>query len=197
MNSRERVLKTLQHQEPDRVPIDLGGMRSTGITAIAYNRLLRYLGIEGDLLYKMGIACLLHDIGKMFIPDEILNKPGRLTPEEWQIMEHHTTYGARFLLSVPNLPPLAPLVAYEHHMNLEGTGYPRPRRPYQINLISFIVTIADFYDALSTDRPYKRAISPRKVVEIMQKMDGQKIFETLQEQQGQGDSEVRKIMLQK
>ncbi len=134
--------------------------------------LARYIGVPGPMLPKVGIACLLHDIGKMFLPETLLNKPGALTPEEWAVMEHHTTLGARFLISVPGLPRLAPLVAYEHHMTPDGGGYPRPRRRYRVNVVSRIAALADFYDALSTHRPYKRAIPPHKVVEIMQKEDG-------------------------
>lgn len=134
--------------------------------------LAKYLGVSDNQLRQVGIAGLLHDIGKMFVPLEILNKPGRLEPEEWKIMQHHTTFGARFLLSVPGLPRIAPLVAYEHHMNLKGTGYPRAPKTYRVNLISLITSIADFYDALSTSRPYRRAIPPAKVVEIMVKTDG-------------------------
>ncbi|HUT23657.1 MAG TPA: HD domain-containing phosphohydrolase, partial [Sumerlaeia bacterium] len=135
----------------------------------------RYIGVEESVMPSVGVACLLHDIGKMFVPDAILNKPSRLTPEEWAIMEHHTTMGARFLLSIPGLSPLAPVVAYEHHMNFDRSGYPRPRRSHRINLISLVASLADFYDALSTARPYKRAVPPAEVVALLEKMDDSKM----------------------
>ncbi len=144
--------------------------------------LARYLGVPDDKLPMVGIACLFHDIGKMFIPDAILNKPGKLTPEEWGVMQSHTVLGARFLLSVPNIPTLAPLVAFEHHMNPEGTGYPCPKRDYKTNLISYAASVADFYDALSTARSYKKAISPEKVVDIMLKLEEGKMEPRLKRQ---------------
>lgn len=150
-------------------------------TCVLSMSIANYIGLDEAIMPVLGIACLLHDIGKMFVPNEILNKPGRLTREEWDVMEHHTTYGARFLLGVPNLPALAPLVAYEHHMNLKGTGYPRPRRPYTVNMISLMVTIADFYDALSTARSYKKAIPPAKVVEILGEQEEGKMEPLLRE----------------
>lgn len=131
----------------------------------------RHIGMEQSIVADLGISCLLHDIGKMFIPDAILNKPSRLTSEEWAIMEDHTTLGARFLLSVPDMVELAPIVAYEHHMNFDGSGYPRPRKRHSMNLASHIASLADFYDALSTARPYKRALPPGRVVEMLGKME--------------------------
>jgi len=135
----------------------------------------RYLGLDEEILPQLGIACLLHDVGKMFVPDEILNKPGPLTRDEWEVMENHTFYGARFLMSVPNMPWLAPLIAYEHHMKVDGSGYPRLDEPYEINLVSQMVALADFYDALTTTRPYKRAVPPSQVYDMMVRMEDEKI----------------------
>lgn len=150
-------------------------------TCILASSLASYINLSEEIMPVLGISALLHDIGKMFVPDSILNKPGKLTPEEWVIMEHHTTYGARFLMTVPNLPALAPLVAYEHHMTLGGSGYPRPKRPYNINMASLMLSIADFYDALSTARSYKKAVPPAKVVQILEDMEDQRMEPQLRE----------------
>ncbi len=135
----------------------------------------RYLRLDEELLPKIGVACLLHDIGKMFIPEKILNKPGKLSPEEWTIMENHTTLGARFLLGIPDVPPIAPLVAFEHHMQFDKSGYPRVQDGYDVNIVSMITTLSDFYDALTTTRPYKRAVPPQEAVDMLSKFQGSRM----------------------
>jgi len=82
------------------------------------------LGIRGQLVNDIGMAAMLHDIGKMFVPDEILTKPGKLTDEEFAIMKRHPVKGARYLLETPGVPRLAAIVAYEHHMRDDLSGYP-------------------------------------------------------------------------
>lgn len=133
--------------------------------------LARYLGLEESVVADIGMACLLLDIGKMFVPDAILNKPGRLTAEEWAVMESHPTLGARFLLSLPNMVELAPIVAYEHHMNLDGSGYPCLPMRHEMSLASQIASLVDFYDAVSTARPYKRAALPSDVVALLKRVE--------------------------
>ena len=87
----------------------------------------RGLGIDGALLREFGMAALMHDIGKVQTPNEILNKPGALTAEEFTILKRHTVDGAEILRKTPEMPTLAPIVAFEHHLRADGTGYPRPR----------------------------------------------------------------------
>jgi HD-GYP domain-containing protein (c-di-GMP phosphodiesterase class II) len=82
------------------------------------------LGVEGPLLREFGMAALMHDIGKVKTPAEILNKPDKLTNEEFAIMKRHTIDGAEILRTTTDIPPLAPVVAFEHHLRLDGTGYP-------------------------------------------------------------------------
>ena len=84
----------------------------------------RALGIEGRLLREFGLSALMHDIGKVRTPKEILNKPDKLTDEEFVIMRRHTVDGAEILRRTPEMPILAPVVAFEHHLRLDGTGYP-------------------------------------------------------------------------
>ena len=87
----------------------------------------RGLGIEGALLREFGLAALMHDIGKVKTPNEILNKPEKLTDEEFDILKRHTVDGAEILRQTPEMPALAPIVAFEHHLRADGTGYPAPR----------------------------------------------------------------------
>ncbi len=84
----------------------------------------RALGIDGPLLREFGLAALMHDIGKVRTPLEILNKPDKLTDDEFTIMKRHTVDGAEILRGTPDIPTLAPVVAFEHHLRLDGSGYP-------------------------------------------------------------------------
>lgn len=83
------------------------------------------LKIKDDILHDMGMAAMLHDIGKIAIPEEILNKPGELNEKEWELVRKHPQRGAEYLLNKPGIPPLATIVAYEHHMLHDYSGYPK------------------------------------------------------------------------
>lgn len=121
------------------------------------------LGITGQLLNDIGMAAMLHDIGKMFVPDEILTKPGKLTDDEFAIMKRHPVKGARYLLETPGVPRLAAIVAYEHHMREDQSGYPTAPKGWRLNLASQMTSIADVFDAMRTRRPYQ---PPKEVDEI-------------------------------
>lgn len=112
------------------------------------------LGIRGDQLYQVGVASMLHDVGKLFIPDEIINKPGKLTDKERRIIETHTIQGARYLLRIEHIPKLAVLGAIEHHIKYDGTGYPSFNRRWKPNVVSQMIAIADVFDALRSRRVY-------------------------------------------
>ena len=84
----------------------------------------RALSIDGPLLREIGLAALMHDIGKVRTPLEVLNKPDKLTDAEFAIMKRHTVEGAEMLRKTPDMPALAPVIAFEHHLRLDGTGYP-------------------------------------------------------------------------
>lgn len=125
----------------------------------------KLLGISGPLLNDIGIAAMLHDAGKMFIPADILNKPGKLDDKEWELMRNHPRLGAQYLLNCPGIPRLAVVTAYEHHIGYDGTGYPASFR--KLNPCSYMTSISDIYDALRTRRTYKEPLSFDQITSIM------------------------------
>ena len=94
----------------------------------------RAVGIDGALLREFGLAALMHDIGKVRTPLEILNKPGKLNDDEFEIMRRHVVDGAEILRATPDIPTLAPVMAFEHHMRLDGSGYPFGVKRQTLNL---------------------------------------------------------------
>jgi HD-GYP domain-containing protein (c-di-GMP phosphodiesterase class II) len=131
------------------------------------------LGIKGETLHDIGMAGLLHDVGKMFVSLDVLDKQGKLTPDEWQQMRRHPLHGAVYLSKVPDIPPLVPIVAFEHHMRFDGKGYPDTRRMGRNqHIVSQMVAIADFYDALRTDRPYRKALDVPTIAGLMKEGKG-------------------------
>ena len=137
------------------------------------------LGFEGQLLHDLGIAALLHDVGKQFVPDEILNKPGKLQEDEWESMRQHAIRGAEYLLNNPGIPRLAILCAFEHHMKYDMSGYPKVPRGWQTNLCSQITMISDIFDALRTKRVYRNAMDFEEIAGKMLWMAGTELNPTL------------------
>ena len=116
----------------------------------------RAVGIQGEGLVHLRRGALLHDIGKMVVPDAILHKPGPLTAEEWVVMRRHPENGRDFLRKVAYLEPALD-VPYCHHERWDGTGYPRGLKGEEIPLAARVFAVADSFDALTSDRPYRRA----------------------------------------
>jgi putative nucleotidyltransferase with HDIG domain len=131
----------------------------------------RSLGIDGPLLREFGLAALMHDIGKVRTPLEILNKPDALTPEEFAILQRHPVEGAGMLRATPDIPALAPIVAFEHHLRLDGTGYPRVERS-TLNLGTALCSIADVYDAMRSRRSYQQAFPSDRILAVLKRNDG-------------------------
>jgi putative nucleotidyltransferase with HDIG domain len=131
----------------------------------------RSLNLEGALLREFGFAALMHDIGKVHTPQEVLNKPDRLTNEEFEIMQRHVVDGAHILRRTPEMPALAPVVAFEHHLRQDLSGYPVNVGHRNLNLCTQIVTIADVYDALRSNRVYRVGLPSERVRSIMTKKD--------------------------
>jgi putative nucleotidyltransferase with HDIG domain len=132
----------------------------------------RGLGVEGTLLREFGLAALMHDIGKVKTPTEILNKPDKLTDEEFTIMKRHTIDGAEILRSTTEMPPLAPVVAFEHHLRIDGTGYPEGVNRPSLNLATMLCGIADVYDAMRSQRKYQQAFPSERILAVLQRNDG-------------------------
>ena len=130
------------------------------------------LGIEGRLLREFGLSALMHDIGKVRTPHEILNKPGKLTDEEFTIMRRHPVDGAEILRRTPEMPILAPVVAFEHHLRIDGTGYPERARRDSLNLGTMLCSVADVYDAMRSNRAYQSAFPSDRVLEVLRREDG-------------------------
>lgn len=132
----------------------------------------RLLGLEGQALHEIGLAAMLHDVGKIFVPADILQKPAQLDDREWAIMQDHPRKGAEYLFDTPGVPRLAVVTAYEHHMRFDGTGYPKVSRPWQQHLVSQMTTISDFFDALRTKRSYRDSLTLDAVAGIMLEQAG-------------------------
>jgi putative nucleotidyltransferase with HDIG domain len=127
----------------------------------------RALNLEGPLLREFGFAALMHDIGKVNTPPEVLNKPGKLTKEEFKIMKMHVVDGAHILRRTPEMPALAPVVAFEHHLRQDLSGYPENIGHRKLNLCTQIVSIADVFDALRSNRPYREGLATARIRSIM------------------------------
>jgi putative nucleotidyltransferase with HDIG domain len=127
----------------------------------------RALNLDGALLREFGFAALMHDIGKVHTPLEVLNKPDKLTKEEFDIMKRHVVDGAHILRRTPEMPALAPIVAFEHHLRQDLSGYPEKIGSRKLNLCTMIVSIADVFDALRSNRPYRQGLATARIRSIM------------------------------
>jgi putative nucleotidyltransferase with HDIG domain len=143
-------------------------MVNVAALAMAQARALR---LEGPLLREFGFAALMHDIGKVNTPHEILTKAGKLTDEEFAIMKRHVVDGAHILRRTPEMPALAPIVAFEHHLKQDLSGYPENVGHRKLNLCTMIVSIADVFDALRSNRPYREALPTARIRAIMGERD--------------------------
>ncbi len=133
----------------------------------------RGFGFDGPLLHAMGVAALMHDVGKLRVPLDVLNKAGKLSGDEWQVMASHAELGAWELGALANSAPLSILVAYEHHLRYDGEpNYPAVRVARTPTLASQLTAIADVYDAICTVRPYRRALSQAAALDVLRSRAG-------------------------
>jgi len=139
----------------------------------------RGLGIDGPLLREFGLAALMHDIGKVRTPTEILTKPEKLTESEFEIMKRHTVDGAEILRRTAEIPALAPVVAFEHHLRLDGAGYPDGVTRNGLNLGTMLCGIADVYDAMRSQRSYQQAFPTDRILAVLQRNDGRQFDQHL------------------
>ncbi len=144
------------------------------------------LDLSREDLCKLGLGALLHDIGKVFVPKEILNKEGHLTVEEMAIVQNHSEDGYNYLREKWEIPIKSYIAVLFHHERYNGTGYPRGKEKNDIQLFSRIIAVADVYDALISDRPYRKAVLPSDAVEYV--MGGSGLF---------FDPDIVKVFVQK
>ncbi len=125
----------------------------------------RCLALEEEALHQLGLGALLHDLGKMQVPDEVLNKPGRLTEEEFAIMKRHPGLGFAMLRDDKNIDKASLHIVLHHHERLDGRGYPRGLDEKRIPLLTRISSIVDVYDAITSDRCYHDGVAPAQALE--------------------------------
>ena len=170
------LLKAIE--DNDAVAVDIGALKvsdeytfkhSVDVATMSMIVARKY-GLDDQQVYEIGIAGLLHDIGKSKIPNEILNKAARLTDEEFAIMKQHSVYGYRILQPKEDLSTEIKLGVLQHHEKINGKGYPMGVTGDKIDLFARLISISDIYDALVTERPYKKAYSQRDAVEMIMSM---------------------------
>lgn len=130
------------------------------------------LGFSGANLHDIGVAALLHDVGKLIIPDAIVAKPSSLTSQERNVMEQHATLGAQYLISQKEIPSLALLAALEHHIKFDGTGYPAIPGRWRPHFVCQLITVGDVFDAMRSRRPYREAMPMPEIMKIMRASRG-------------------------
>jgi len=127
----------------------------------------QHLGLSEEQITALRRAGVVHDIGKIAVPDAILLKPGRLSPDEWTIIQEHTLVGERICAPLKSFRHVLPIVRH-HHEKLNGSGYPDGLKGEAIPITARVLQIVDIFDALTTARPYKKAFSWREALQIMQ-----------------------------
>lgn len=152
---------------------------NVGLLAINFGRHLGY--VEEDL-NRIGLAGMLHDVGKTMTPLDVLHKEGTLTQDEFEIMKAHTTEGRNILMAHRDVSPGAVDVAWGHHEAMDGSGYPRKVKSAAISQITRIVTLCDVYDAITSDRCYRRGQPSLRALDIMNRERGRKFDSTLVEE---------------
>jgi len=162
----------LKYLSPIRASSDYTYTHATNVAVLSVFQ-AESLGISQELLYEIGIAALLHDAGKMFISKDILEKKGKLDEKEFAEIKMHPLQGAWYLAKIPALTRLAPIIAFEHHMKYDGTGYPEARlNGGKQHIFSQIVAVADFFDALRSTRPYRGGMDVKEIFVLMKKGAG-------------------------
>ena len=140
--------------------------------------LAKAAGLSADEIQGVKTAALLHDIGKLAVPEHILSKPGPLTQEEFQKIRIHPQVGAEIIAAVPFPYPVAPLIL-SHHERWDGKGYPQGLAGAEIPIGARILTIVDYYDAVTTERPYHRALNPESAMAMLKHEAGRALDPTL------------------
>jgi putative nucleotidyltransferase with HDIG domain len=164
----EGLLETLADIIDLRDPYVLGHSKNVTAYAVQISRKMELHENQIELIRK---ASLLHDIGKLGVPMEILSKPARLTQDEYDIIKTHAAVGAELIQKSPSLRPLMPIIRH-HHEYYDGRGYPDKLKGNAISLEARIVAVADAIEAMSSDRPYRKALEPSRVIDELRKHAG-------------------------
>ncbi len=134
--------------------------------------LAKHMNFDREVIHALATGALLHDLGKVRVPDEILNKPGRLTPEEMAEMRRHVEYSVDILALSPDIQAISVDIAQNHHERLDGTGYPSGLDGDKLSKWSRMIAVVDSYDAMTADRCYKEGMNPIKAFKILKKESG-------------------------
>ncbi|SFR13018.1 HD-GYP domain-containing protein [Desulfoscipio geothermicus] len=126
-----------------------------------------HMGFNHNILRRLAMGAIMHDLGKILVPSEILNKPGRLTAEEFEVIKKHSESGYKVLTRKRNFYTISALVALQHHERYDGSGYPNGLTGDEIHQFSAIVGLVDMYDALTADRVYRKAYSAYEAYEMI------------------------------
>jgi len=125
------------------------------------------VGLDRDTLSQLGLSAILHDIGKVFVNKKIINKPDALTDKEFEAVKKHSEYGYKYTKEQFRLSPRITAGILDHHEKYNGTGYPKGKSGNMISQFGRIITVADIYDALTSERPYRKAQSPSEAMEYV------------------------------
>lgn len=139
--------------------------------AIYTKELARRMGMSEAEIQNYYFAGFMHDCGKVLIPDTILNKEGKLDPQEWQMMKNHTTYGGNVLKDITIIPEIKDGALY-HHEHYDGSGYPEHLKGKDIPLVARVIGVADYFDAVSTDRCYHKALPVEEIIQRLEMDSG-------------------------
>lgn len=148
-------------------------VHENGVSRLAV-RIAQALGLDADRTEVVRLAALVHDIGKVDIPLDLLNKPGKLTAEEFAIMKSHVQAGYDVLVKI-DFPTPVPDVMYAHHEYLDGSGYPRGLRGDEIPMESRIITVADIVQSMSEDRPYRKSLGMDAAIAEIRRLSGTRL----------------------
>lgn len=141
-------------------------MHSVAVCAMMV-ALARQLGLDEAQTRSLGLAGLMHDLGKAVMPMDVLNKPGKLSPAEFNIIKSHPVEGHKILLNSRNLDPIVLDVCLHHHEKTDGSGYPKGLKGNEISLYAKMAAVCDVYDAITSDRPYKQGWAPAESLRKM------------------------------
>ena len=178
-NITGELMKALD--ENDAIAVDVGALKvsdeytfkhSVDVATMAMVIAKKH-GLSDEMVKEIGISGLLHDVGKSKIPNEVLNKPAKLTDEEFLLMKQHAAFGYQILKEKNSFNDRILLGVLQHHEKLNGKGYPMGVPENKIHLYARIIAVADIYDALVTERPYKPGFSKRDAVEMIMAMTGE------------------------